>query len=215
MLYNRVRMPDIFISENAPKPTVKESLQGHIYNPFSSFSYFPENINFETREKEEKIVLLIRRHFITNIRWIVIAIVMALAPIALSAFPILSFLPAGFRFIAVLAWYLIVSAYMLQNFLGWFFNVDILTDERIVDIDFSNLVYKEVSDANIDKIQDVTYKMGGVVRTMFNYGDVFVQTASEVPNFEFLAVPAPDRVAKILQDLRLEEQQEAVEGRIR
>lgn len=208
-------MPDIFISENAPKPKVKESLQGHIYNPFSSFSYFPENINFETREKEEKVVLFIRRHFITNIRWIVIAILMALAPIALFAFPILSFLPANFRFIVVLAWYLIVSAYMLQNFLGWFFNVDIITDERIVDIDFSNLVYKEVSDANIDRVQDVTYKMGGVVRTMFNYGDVFVQTASEVPNFEFLAVPAPDRVAKILQDLRIEEQQEAIEGRIR
>ena len=52
------------------------------------------------------------------------------------------------------------------------FNVYIVTDERIIDIDFYNLIYKEVSDANIDKIQDVTYKMGGVVRTLFNYGDV-------------------------------------------
>ena len=70
-------------------------------------------------------------------------------------------------------------------------------------------------DANIDKIQDVTYKMGGVIRTLFNYGDVMIQTASEVPNFDFLAVPYPDKVAKVLQDLRTEEQQEAIEGRVR
>ena len=103
----------------------------------------------------------------------------------------------------------------MESFLTWFFNVYIVTDERIIDIDFYNLIYKEVSDANIDKIQDVTYKMGGVIRTLFNYGDVMVQTASEVPNFEFLAVPKPDKVAKVLQDLRIEEQQEAIEGRVR
>jgi hypothetical protein len=57
--------------------------------------------------------------------------------------------------------------------------------------------------------------MGGVVRTIFNYGDVLIQTASEVPNFEFLAVPKPDQVVKVLQDLRIEEQQEAIEGRVR
>ena len=42
-----------------------------------------------------------------------------------------------------------------------------------------------------------------------------IQTASEVPNFDFLAVPYPDKVVKVLQDLRVEEQQEAIEGRIR
>ena len=106
-------------------------------------------------------------------------------------------------------------AYILESFLTWFFNVYIVTDERIIDIDFYNLIYKEVSDANIDKIQDVTYKMGGVIRTLFNYGDVLIQTASEVPNFDFLAVPKPDMIARVLQDLRMEEQQELVEGRIR
>ena len=57
--------------------------------------------------------------------------------------------------------------------------------------------------------------MGGVIRTIFNYGDVYIQTAAEVPTFQFLAVPKPDRVARVLQDLIIEEEKEKLEGRVR
>jgi len=197
------------------KPAAREHIPGHTHNPLSSYDYFPDNVDFEIRERQEKIVLFLRKHPITNLRWIAITLVLVLAPLFLVAFPILDFLPSNFQFIAILGWYLVTTAYILENFLSWYFNVYIVTDERIVDIDFYNLIYKEVSDANIDKIQDVTYKMGGVARTFFNYGDVEIQTASEVPNFEFAAVPQPDRVAKVLQDLRIEEEQEKLEGRVR
>jgi cell division protein FtsL len=120
----------------------------------------------------------------------------------LPSFPIIAFLPENFQAVAVIFWYLITFAFILESFLVWFFNASIVTNRRIVDIDFHNLIYKEVSDTEHDQIQDVTYKMGGAVRTIFNYGDVYVQTASEVPNFEFLAVPKPDEVAKLLQELR-------------
>jgi len=157
----------------------------------------------------------LRRHPITNVAWMLIVVLMIFAPLVLSIFPLLSFLPGNFQFIAVLVWYLITMAFILENFLTWFFNVNIITDERIIDIDFHNLIYKEVSDCKIDKIQDVTYKMGGVTRTIFNYGDVYIQTAAEVPAFEFLAVPKPNKVARVLQDLMIEEEKEKLEGRVR
>jgi membrane protein YdbS with pleckstrin-like domain len=193
----------------------RHKLVGHTHNPLSAFFYLPEKVNFETREKKEKVVLLLRRHFVTNIKWIFLSIVMLFAPLILVIFPLITFLPGNYQFIVVLIWYLITIAYILESFLNWFFNVNIVTDERIVDIDFHNLIYKEVSDAKIERIQDVTYKMGGVLRTVFNYGDVFIQTAAEVPSFEFLGIPKPDQVAKVLQDLMMEEEQEKIEGRVR
>jgi len=57
--------------------------------------------------------------------------------------------------------------------------------------------------------------MGGVIRTVFNYGDVLIQTASEVPRIEFSSVSKPDLVAKVLRELRVEEEQEKIEGRTR
>lgn len=225
-------MPDIFVGEKRKEkdkrikePSVKvekkkveaslESLEGHTHNPLSAYCYYPEKINFETRDSKEKVILFLRKHPITNIKWLIASILLIMGPFFLGIFPILNFMPPNFQFIAVLGWYLVATGYVLENFLSWFFNVYIVTDERIIDVDFDNLIYKEVSDANIDKIQDVTYKMGGVARTFFNYGDVSVQTASEVPNFDFLAVPSPDKVVRILQELRIEEEQEKLEGRLR
>jgi len=193
----------------------REKIPEHTHNPLSAYCYYPESVNFETRESEEKVVLMMRKHPITNLRWIVVSTLMVFAPSLLGFLPTIEAIPANFRFIGILGWYLVTTAYLLENFLTWFFNVYFITDERIIDVDFYNLIYKEVSEAEIEKIQDVTYKMGGVARTIFNYGDILVQTAAEVPNFEFLAVPRPDKVVKILQDLRIEEKQEALEGRIR
>lgn len=194
---------------------VYKNLPRQSVNPLGSFLFCPKDVSFETLESDEKVILLLRKHLITNVPWIFIFLLLILVPPVFGGNEIFSSVPDNFKFIFMLIWYLIAFAYFIESFLTWFFNVYIVTDERIIDIDFFNLIYKEVSDANIDKIQDVTYKMGGVVRTVFNYGDVMIQTASEVPNFEFLAVPQPDRVAKVLQELRTEEQQEVIEGRVR
>ncbi|BCX14429.1 MAG: hypothetical protein KatS3mg088_112 [Patescibacteria group bacterium] len=203
------------LDKGSPKDRVAFKLRKSLpFNPLSPFAFLPKDVDFETRNKGEKVVLLLRRHPITNLRWIVISVFMSIAPIFLNTFPILSFMPSNFRFVAILGWYMIVFAFVFESFLSWFFNVNIITDERIVDVDFSNLIYKEISDADIDKIQDVNVRVGGVIRTMFNYGDVYIQTASERPNFEFIAVPNPERVVKILQELRIEEKQEELEGRV-
>ena len=99
--------------------------------------------------------------------------------------------------------------------MSWFFHVNIITDERIVEVDFANLVYREITDANIDQIQDVTVEVGGSLRTFLHFGNVVIQTAAEIPKIEFEAVPKPDTVARILRELRIEEEKEKLEGRVR
>ncbi len=202
-------MPDVFNAAPEPEKTVqlspveqKEIEKRHFHNPFRSYIHKPHWVNFETKYDHETVHLLLRRHIVTNVPWILVALLLILAPLLLDSFPIFAFLPANFKLIAVISWYLIVFAFVLENFLVWFFNVGIVTNIRLVDIDFLNLLVKEVSDAEIDQIQDVTYKMNGAIRSIFNYGDVYVQTASEKPNIEFMAVPSPDKIVKVLQQLR-------------
>jgi len=224
-------MPDIYVAESGgkpesttpkpetdKKPTVEDSneflenkpqqgserhsLAGHTHNPLAALSYMPDNVQFETQEDDEDIILLLRRHPVTNVGWIVLASLMILAPLLLRFFPILDFLPSRFQIVAVLIWYLITLAFIIEQFFDWFFNVYIVTNKRVIDVDFVNLIYKQVSDANLERIEDVTFKMGGVVRTIFNYGDLYIQTAAEIPNFEFEAIPNPSRVEKILQEVR-------------
>lgn len=224
-------MPDVYVSEKPEKSASKKTMTkkkkknnhelspndfpGHTNNPLAAFSYFPNKIHFVAADPEEKIILVLRKHPITNIPWIITAILLIVAPLLLDTLPIFDTLPLNLRLIATLFWYLVTAAFILEEFLNWFFNVYIVTDERVFDVDFINLIYREISDANIDQIQDVTTKVGGVIPTLFNYGDVVIQTAAEIPQIEFLAVPRPDTVAQVLRELRIQEEVEKIEGRVR
>jgi len=216
-------MPDIYVSPEKEKPAgkfkpkVKEKkvVKKRTTNPLAAFASKPPDLHFETQEKQEKIVLFLRRHPITNVSWIVTTFVVALSPLVIISFASLNFIPSGYRLIITLAWYLLTFAFALEKFLSWFFNVNIITDERIVDIDFPSILYKDISETKIDQIQDVSIKVGGFIRSLFNFGDVLIQTAGTVPEIHFSAVPNPEQVSKILNELILEEEQEKLDGRVR
>jgi hypothetical protein len=184
-------------------------------NPFSSFITSPPGIHFETQEDKEEIILIIRRIWFTNIGWILTSLLLVILPVFLPLFISLQFLPSRFRVIGTIIWYLVLVGYILERILNWAFNVFIITDERIVDFDFYGLIYKEISDAKIEDVQDVTYQIAGFIRNLLDFGSVFIQTAAEQPQFEFKDVPQPARVAKILRELITEEEIEKIEGRVR
>src|SRR4030043_1217443 len=197
-------MPDLFIApEDKDKKTIpQEESTGSSGSLFSAFILYPHNINFETKEKEEKIILMLRQHPILNLKWIFISIILFLLPAFSQKIGLFSSLPPGYYLVIVLTWYLVTVAYAIEGFFGWYFNVFFITTRRVIDVDFFNLIDKRVSDAEIEKIKDVSYSTSGPMGTTLNFGDVLVQTASEITELNFERVPNPERVAKILDDLR-------------
>lgn len=183
-------------------------------NPLSAFAPKPEKMGFDFQQIEEEVILLLRQHPITQIKPLLIAIGIALFPFIVAASPFLDFLPGRYIFAMLLAWYLMLIGYIFETFLLWFFNVYIITDERIIDVDFLSLIYKNISSAKIDNIQDVTAFTGGFLASMVNYGTIKIQTAGEKREFDFEAVPQPAKVTALLNELLLEEEREKIEGRV-
>lgn len=210
-------MPDIYVTPRKPKDYSSVMAKyGPTKNPLAAFVVRPRRVRFETQDPEEYVLLLLRRHVITNVPWILAAVVMAVAPVvAGEVFVILKLLPENVALVATLMWYLLTLGFVIENFLSWYFNVYIVTDERIVDIDFYSLIYKEISDTKLERIQDITVVQGGVVRALFNFGTIYIQTAGEKREFDFEDVPNPQVVAKFLNEMLLEEEREKMEGRVR
>lgn len=213
-------MPDIYIASakkrilQQAKEIINSVGEKETKNPLASFLVLPPTIKFETQAVEEEIILLLRRHWITNIPWIFLTLLMIIIPLILTIVPLLAFLPVRFRLVVIAMWYLITLAFVFEKFLGWFFNVYIITDERILDVDFVSLTYREVSETQIEKIQDIAYKTGGFLKAIFDYGNVYIQTAGALPKIEFELVPKPHKIVQILNQLMMQEQQEKIEGRI-
>lgn len=164
----------------------------------------PAHIHFKNQEDGETVLLLLRQHMVTNLPWLLLVTVALPFPLLFMIFssriglPINSLVPPAFQPFIFLAFYMIVLAFAFLSFMNWFFNVDLVTDHRIVDINYWGFLFFRVSSTTISNIQDVTYTVGGGVGVIFNYGNVNIQTAGEEPNFSFDRVPNPDKVARQL-----------------
>lgn len=164
-------------------------------------------ISFQSQEAEERVVFLLRPHWITNLGWLVMLLTGVIIPIFL--FQLLGFiqldllaaLPLNLRLILTFWWYLFLLAWAFERLVSWYFNVVIITDHRLVDIDFWGYTSRRVSETPLAKIQDATYKVTGFLPSLFNYGDINIQTAAEVPEFECRQVPNPERVHDVITDL--------------
>lgn len=183
-------------------------------NPFHAFAPKPTHVFFDSQDRAEQVILLLRKHPITQVPWMVVAVGLFLAPVLFSVVPFFDFLPDRFSFAALILWYLLVTGFVLEAALSWFFNVYIISDERIIDVDFLSLIYKNISSAKIDNIEDVTAETGGAIRSIFNFGTVKIQTAGASAEIAFEDVPQPAKVTRLLNELLLEEEREKIDGRV-
>lgn len=197
-------MNDVFIAAKKKEVLMNEK---HVH-ALSSFCQNPLGFSFQNQEKDEKILLLLRRHLITNISWLIPSLLLLLLPLIFGLFAPLErlfftpfLLPKNYLTVLFIFYYLFVFNYMFISFISWFYNIGIVTQKRVVDIDYSDIVHRYISYTKLSLIEDVTYRQTGFIRSLFNFGDVFVQTAGTHPNFEFLSVPQPAKATHIIQEL--------------
>lgn len=175
---------------------------------FPAFFEKPEKIGFEHQEGDETIELMLRQHFATQLSWIFIAIIALLLQVFLPSvieqptFNFLKFVPTQIIIGIILLWNMLILAFVLEKFLFWYFNVYIVTNLHLVDVNFHNLLNRDVTEVRLKDIESASWKMRGVVGSIFDFGDVVVETAAKQQSIQFIAVPNPDYVADKINDLR-------------
>lgn len=157
-------------------------------------------IRFETQTNDEEVILVLRSHPITQINWILTSIIIFFLPLFFNIF-LTEFLSGKQVFFINLFWYAFLFSFVFLNILNYLFNVGIVTNKRIIDVDFHQILYKEVTASSINKIEDVTVKSAGFFAGFFNYGNLFIQTAAEEQNIEFLNIPQPMEAASVINKL--------------
>lgn len=171
------------------------------HHSLHSFCLYPDT-RFESQGPDEILILLLRAHPFTQIHWIINAILLTLLLLLLVLYifiaPYISVQQLVFLLIAGI---IFLFSYVWFNFLSWFFNVGIITNEKIIDMDYHGIIYKEITATHINRIEDITVKSGGYFESFFDYGDIFIQTAGKEANIEFNNVPKSSEVVKIINDL--------------
>ena len=142
----------------------------------------------------ETVLLIIRRH------WIVFVAPMtafALALVAPAALLIASQYIPALDIVAEFAglWRFFFACYTLGMLLGMFefwakYYLDawIITDQRIIAIEQHGLFRRSITEIAMERVQDITIEIPGLLATFLGFGTIKVQTASE-SNYAIKQVP--------------------------
>lgn len=94
--------------------------------------------------------------------------------------------------------YLSIYLFFYGQFIDFYLDLWIVTNDRIVDIEQFGLFARTISEADLFRIQDVTAEVRGVFATVFNFGNVHVKTASHNQEIVFRNVPNPNQIRERL-----------------
>lgn len=172
-----------------------------------SFCMLPD-VDFNIRDENEKVIAIVRSHPITQLPWIINSFLFLFLIILLNlyVFPLFSFLNPQ-RIVAInFLLFSVLFSYILLNITLWFFNVGIITTKRVLDLDYYPITYREFTGTGIENVEDITSTSSGPFSNIFRYGKVEVQTAGTEQNIEFLNVPFPDEIVKIINQLKVKDE---------
>jgi hypothetical protein len=166
---------------------------------------------FIAQKSYEKIIYFLRRDAIVFIKQLILFIFLLAIPVGLyfffqNTFPSLFQNTVIYPLLLLLGsiYYLTVWIVAFTAFIDYYLDFWVVTNDRIINVE-QRLFSRTISELDLFKIQDVTGQSKGFLETMFDYGNVYVQTAGATERFNFEEVPGPREVASKIISLAEED----------
>ncbi len=168
----------------------------------------PENVN--SIGDNEQIIKIVHRHWFNIIKQFIPIFLMVAFMLALLIFlPIYvpTFKSAGaFKILLFVEsiFFIFVWIFTFFTWIDYYFDIWIITSEKVINVEQKGMFIRCVSEVKFEKIQDVTVQVTGMIPTLLNYGDVYIQTAGEVERFIFRQVAEPYKLKDTIMELQKE-----------
>ena len=147
----------------------------------------------------EKIAYTLRRHWITFVPKILLFLILASVPfivyfLTANAIPDIGSSPRLYPILIIVGsiYFLSIYLFFFAEFVDFYLDIWIVTNDRIVDIEQFGLFSRTISELDLFQIQDITTDVHGLFSTLFKYGDITIQTASTNESIIFYQVPNPN-----------------------
>lgn len=133
-----------------------------------------EEYHFAGQRPDEVVQLVRAQHWIVLTPAVLICIVSLVIP-----YIVLQFLAGKYIVFPLIGYTLAAVTYLGSRMYAFTNSVMILTNERILNVIQKGFFQRQIVEAELSRIQDVSSTHKGVAQTMFRYGDVIIRTASE------------------------------------
>jgi uncharacterized membrane protein YdbT with pleckstrin-like domain len=149
---------------------------------------------FDGQREDEEVLYVFRRHPIAMRK----GFYMLLIPFLLSSLPFFIWQSNIDLLYVSLAGFVFGLLLFLYQWVGWYFTLFILTDQRLRQATQKGLFGKSIIDLGVSKIQNISYNVPGLSGEIFGFGTIVIQTY--VGDLILDRIHHPSKVYNILQD---------------
>ena len=128
--------------------------------------------HFDGQREGEEILFVFRRHIIAMRR----GFYGLLIPFVLGSLPYL-LMPDSFWLLWIaLGGFVLGLLLFFYHWIGWYYSIFIVTNQRIQQTSQSGIFGKSVIDLSLSKIQNISYNVPGMSGELFGFGTIVLQT---------------------------------------
>jgi len=133
---------------------------------------------FPGQHQGEAVQLVFHQHPLVMRKALILGLLAILVAILPLDFPQVYGSPglASFFIKVALGVPVIVFFAWIYRWIGWYYTIYLVTDQRIVEIKQKGLWDRQVEEWQLDGISNVNYHIGGFQAVLFGYGDITVRT---------------------------------------
>lgn len=159
--------------------------------------------SFPGQEPDEVVYILTRPHFISFVGEFLVFLFLEVVSLVgqylifIQAMGLITDILVGLLGFFSMFMALVYFVALIDNY----YDITIVTNDRLVNINQEQLFYRKVSELVLTDVQDVSSTVKGFLPSLFDYGDVDIQTAGERVNFHMSKVAHPREIAMIITDL--------------
>lgn len=165
---------------------------------------FPKNVGFARKTQDEEAILVVRKHWIAYITHVLLALVIPIIPLVLLfAIRNMSDTYGGTTlYLGLFVVSVVISVNILVTaFMQWYYNVAIITDKRIVALKVVSVFQHDYIEILWRKVQDVSHDSVGPLHSMFDIGNMYIDTAGEGVDLTLPFLPSPRDVQDVIDNL--------------
>lgn len=156
--------------------------------------------HFEDQFDDEEVLFVFRKHPVVMRR----GLILGMMSVLLGTVPALFKPEYSVYFIGLACGLGVGLLLFLPSFIGWWFSVFIVTDQRLIQITQKGLFNRSVVDMGLGQIQMVNYQVAGLTQTMLGFGTIMMQTF--VGDLVIHEIHHPAQIQKkLLEILRLQD----------
>jgi hypothetical protein len=159
---------------------------------------------FCIQKEGEHVKKVIRKALIIELPWLVgvtgIFILLILFQLSLSSIAFEKNLLGLLTFVTMNL-LLFLGLYTFNRLLNWFYSVNIITDQRLLDFEFSDIGGKNIVECELADIQSITLQNQGLLSFLFRLSTIKILTSGDNPNVDFEFIEHPTKVQNLISDL--------------